>query len=79
MEAWREADIRKGGERMTKLRIKELRIINKMSQSKLAIKLNISQNTLSNWENGKYEPDIKALIKLSEILHSSIDYIVGNI
>ncbi|NCB52437.1 MAG: XRE family transcriptional regulator [Clostridia bacterium] len=59
-------------------RIKELRIENRISQAKLSKKLKIAQNTLSYWENGKYEPDIESINKIAEIFHVSVDYLLGN-
>ena len=47
-----------------------------MKQTELCRELNIVQGTLSGWENGKYEPDISSLIKLSEFFNVSIDYIL---
>ena len=37
--------------------LKSLRIKQKLNQSELALRLNVSQNTISNWENGNREPD----------------------
>ena len=33
---------------------------------------------MSNWETGRSEPDYDALIEMSEIFGTSIDYILGN-
>lgn len=49
-----------------------------LSQKDIANKLNISQGSYSNYENEKREPDIKTLIKLSEIYNTSIDNLVKN-
>ncbi len=48
-----------------------------MSQSELAEKLDIAQQTVSRYEQGLREPDIITLIKLSEIFDCSIDYLLG--
>jgi transcriptional regulator with XRE-family HTH domain len=45
---------------------------------KMAILLNVSRRTYCNYENGKTEPSIKTLIKISQILDVSIDELVGN-
>lgn len=37
----------------------------------------IDQKTLSNYENGKTQPDARALIALADFFHVSIDYLVG--
>lgn len=58
-------------------KIKELRIEFRMKQSDLAGILGISQATLSNWETGRFEPDIETLIKLSNLFGVSVDYLAG--
>jgi len=57
--------------------IKRIRENQNISQATLANQLGISQPTLSTWETEKYEPDLKSLIKLSQILHTTIDHILG--
>ena len=37
----------------------------------------IDQKTLSNYETGKTQPDMSALIRLADFFHVSIDYLVG--
>lgn len=58
-------------------RIKELRKKNHMSQIRLSIELEVSQETISAYENGKYYPCFQSLLKMSEIFSVSIDYIMG--
>ena len=58
-------------------RIRELRKKRNMTQKELAKHLQIADSTLSYWEMGKYEPDNKALMKLSEFFKVPIDYILG--
>jgi len=60
-----------------KNRIKELRQSRKITQVELAKYLNVSQGTLSFWEQEKYEPDTKSLKKLAEYFGVSIDYLLG--
>ena len=59
-------------------RIKELRAEKNIFQSKLASLLKVRQNTISNWETGRSEPDQDALREMSKIFGVSIDYILGN-
>lgn len=59
-------------------RLKELRKENHMRQKDLADILNVRNTTVSAWEIGDNEPDIKTLIALSKIFKVSIDYLVGN-
>ena len=58
-------------------RIKELRQESGISQLELAKKLNIGQGTISNWESGRYEPDIKALQAMSDLFGVTVDYVIG--
>lgn len=58
-------------------RIKELRKKHRMSQIRLSIELEVSQEAVSAYENGKCYPSFQSLLKLSEIFNSSIDYIMG--
>lgn len=57
-------------------RIKELRELNKLKQSQLALLTGIDQRTISNYETGKTYPDAKALIVLSDYFKVSIDYLL---
>lgn len=59
--------------------IKKLRIKNNISQDFLAEKLYVSRQAISNWENGKSQPDIDTLSNLGNIFNVSIDEIItGN-
>lgn len=54
-------------------RIREYRKKKHLSQKQLAELLHVHQTAISQWENGKTEPDIAKMEKLSEILGASID------
>ncbi len=58
-------------------RIKELREAKKMTQVRLSIELDVSQETISAYEKEKYFPSYQTLMKLSEIFNTSVDYIMG--
>ena len=45
-------------------RIKELREEKKITQVRLSIELEVSQETISAYEKGKYSPSVKSLIRL---------------
>lgn len=47
-----------------------------ISQLQLAEALKVTQATISRWESGIREPDIKNLIKLSILLDTSIDDLI---
>lgn len=59
------------------LRLRELRKKKKMSQQELADLLGVTQATLSGWETEKYRIDNNNLIKCSEILDTTTDYLLG--
>lgn len=58
-------------------RIKELRTLANIKQIDLCAQLGVTQGALSGWENGRYEPDNKSLIKMADIFGVSIDYLIG--
>ena len=60
-----------------KFRLKELRKKRKISQLKLALDLNMNQNTISRYENLEREADYKTLIKLADYFNVSLDYLLG--
>lgn len=59
------------------LRLKELREKKKLSQLRLAIELNLTQNTISRYENEEREADYKTLIAIADYFNVSIDYLLG--
>lgn len=60
-----------------KNRIKQLREEYNMTQVRLSIELEVSQETISAYESGKHYPSVSALLRLAEIFHVSCDYILG--
>lgn len=58
-------------------RIKALRLEHGLRQIDLANKIGALQSTISQWETGKVEPDIEALIKIASIFETSIDNVLG--
>lgn len=57
--------------------IRELRKERNLTQEALAKLLFVSQDTISLWELNKSLPDIKSIIKLTQIFGVSSDYILG--
>jgi transcriptional regulator with XRE-family HTH domain len=47
-----------------------------LSQEKLADRVYVSRQTISNWENDKSYPDVNSLVLLSEIFHISLDNLI---
>lgn len=58
-------------------RIKQLRKEKNMTQIRLSIELDVSQETVSAYESGKHFPSVQILLKMSEIFNASCDYILG--
>lgn len=58
-------------------RIKELRKRHNMLQKDLASLLKVSQQTCSNYEAGRHEPDHNSLVIMADYFNVSVDYILG--
>ena len=56
--------------------IRKLRLANNYSQVKLAEELNVSKQTVSNWENNNILPSIEMLIKIALFFSVSTDYLL---
>lgn len=59
--------------------MRRLRKAKHLSQSVIAERLNVSQRTISHYENGTCQPSIEGLIKLADMLEVSIDDLVGHV
>lgn len=59
------------------MRIRELRKARRITQLKMALDLDMSQNTISRYESGEREPGIAELIRIADYFRVSIDYLVG--
>lgn len=59
-----------------KTRIKELREKKGITQLKMAIDLNINQNSVSRYESGIRQADYETLIAIADYFNVSIDYIL---
>lgn len=53
--------------------LKTKRIDKGLKQSWVANKLGVKTNTLSQWENGKREPNLAMLKKIAELFECTID------
>ncbi len=58
------------------MRLRELRKQKKISQLKMSIDLNMSQNTISRYETGVREPGISELIRFADYFGVSVDYLL---
>jgi len=59
-------------------KILELRKRNDLSQEKLAEKIDVTRQTISNWELGETCPDLKQASELAKVFNVSLDELVGN-
>lgn len=57
--------------------LKEMRRKRKLNQQKVAMDLNISREALSYYENGKREPSLSLLLKMSDYFNVSINYLIS--
>lgn len=57
--------------------LKALREEKGLSQEELATKLNVVRQTVSKWEKGLSTPDAEMLLKLAEVLGTSVSVLVG--
>lgn len=55
-----------------------LRKSNGMSQEELASQITVSRQAVSKWELNESVPDTENLIRISEIFHVSIDFLVND-
>lgn len=56
--------------------IKKLRVAHNLSQVQLANGLNVSKQTVSNWENNNILPSIEMLVKTAQFFSISTDYLL---
>lgn len=57
--------------------LKQIRKEKRLTQLKVAMDLNISREALSHYENGKREPSLDLLVKMSEYFNVSIDFLIN--
>ena len=58
------------------MRLKELRKQRHISQVKIAMDLNVSQNTISRYETGEREAGYDMLIRIADYFDISVDYLL---
>ena len=58
-------------------RLKELRLDNRINQSKLAKYFNYGSSAIANYETGRNEPCFDVLIMIADYFNVSIDYLLG--
>ncbi len=60
-------------------RLKKLRSEKKLNQEELGLKLNLSQQTISAYENGSKQPPIDVINQLANFFGVSVDYLLGRV
>ena len=58
--------------------LKQLREEHGLSQQKLAEQLGLTQQAIYKYERTSVEPDIDTLIALADLLHTTVDHLIGN-
>ena len=58
-------------------RLKELRLENNLSQTKLANLTGLTQAAIAKWENGTRTPSMECIIILAKYFQISSDYLLG--
>ncbi len=56
--------------------VKKLRLSHNLNQVQLADELNVSKQTISNWENNNILPSIDMLVKISRFFSVSTDFLL---
>ena len=60
-------------------RLKYLRKKKKISQLKMAIDLNMNQNSISRYENLERQADYETLIRFADYFGVTLDYLFGRV
>ena len=57
--------------------LRKLREKKKMTQTRLSIKIEVSQEIISHYELGNSKPNVDNLIKIADFFHCSTDYLLN--
>ena len=57
-------------------KLADLRRREGLSQEQLADRLGVTRQSVSKWESGAAMPELAKLVALSELFHTSVDYLV---
>lgn len=61
------------------MNLRNIRQLNGISTAELATKMEVTPETINRWENGRRQPDIRALLALSRIFDCTVDDILNPI
>lgn len=59
-------------------RMRELRKSINLTMKQLGEMIGVSESTISFYETGRHEPDLKTICSIADILGTSIDYLLGH-
>lgn len=57
--------------------LRQIREKKHITQTKLSVDIEVSQELISHYETGKSKPNIETLIKLAEYFNCSTDFLIG--
>ncbi len=57
-------------------KIKEIRQANRITQVELAQALNVTKQSVSNWENDNIQPSVELLKQIAIYFHCSVDHLL---
>ena len=58
--------------------LKSVRLENELTQKQIAQQLGVVESCYANWEQGRTEPNIEMLRKLSALLHVTVDELLND-
>ena len=58
-------------------KIREIRLAKKISQVELAKILDVTKQSVSNWENENIQPSIEMLSKIADVFNVSTDFLLS--
>ncbi|NCE66198.1 XRE family transcriptional regulator [Pseudoflavonifractor sp. 524-17] len=59
------------------LRLRELREAKKLSQTEVAVRLNVVPSTISGYESNTITPSLEQFTRLAILYNTSLDYMMG--
>lgn len=58
-------------------RLRQARLAKGFSQDDLQDRMGVGPNQINRYENGKFDPSMEVIVKLSETLEVSVDWLLG--
>ena len=70
---WKDVPERRNADMEIGKKLKDARMKSGFTQETVAEKVNVSRQTISNWENEKSYPDLLTLVRISDEFDCSLD------